>query len=193
MLTYRNERTMNERLYKTYIEKVAPKLVKELKLENIMEVPAITKVSVNAGIGGFRESREAVEAFVTELADLTNQKPFVRRARKSEAGFKIRRGDDVGYAVTLRNDRMWAFLDKLISIVLPRVRDFRGLSRTSFDENGNYSFGMKEHTIFPEVNQNSVKGIRSLQITITIKNGDQEKNLVLLEELGFPFKKVQKA
>jgi len=183
---------MENRLYTKYKEEVQQALLKELKLANVMETPKIVKISVNAGIGGFRENREHVENFTQELAEITSQKPFVRKARLSEAGFKVRKGDEVGYAVTLRGAKMWAFLDKLISIVLPRVRDFRGMSRDSFDGKGNYSFGVREHVIFPEVNPNAVKGIRSLQVTIVMKDGNKEKNILLLEKLGFPFKKEKK-
>ena len=177
------------RLKETYVNKIAPKLMKDLKYANVMEVPHLQKISVNAGIGEFRENREAVEAFVSELASVTGQKPFPRKARLSEAGFKVRKNDVVGYAVTLRGDRMWAFLDKFISVALPRVRDFRGLSPESFDEVGNYSVGIKEHVIFPEVNPNVVKGIRSLQVTFVMSGKDKKANLVLLRELGFPFRK----
>ncbi len=175
-----------------YNSKIVTTLKKEFKLNNVMEVPGIQKVSINAGIGEFRENREAMESFVSELASIAGQKPFPRKARLSEAGFKVRKNDVVGYAVTLRGDRMWAFLDKLINIAIPRVRDFRGLNTTSFDEMGNYSLGIREHVIFPEVNPNAVKGIRSLQVTVVMNNKDKEKNLALLRELGFPFKKEEK-
>jgi large subunit ribosomal protein L5 len=181
-----------QRMKETYIKEIAPKIKKEYSLSNIMEVPYIEKVSVNTGIGGFRDQREALESFIKEFGDLTGQKPFPRKARKSEAGFKVRKNDVVGYSVTLRGDRMWAFLDKFVNIVLPRVRDFRGLETTSFDENGNYSLGVKEHVIFPEVNPNSVKGIRSIQVTVVMSGKDREQNLSLLRSLGFPFKKDEK-
>ncbi|EKD99736.1 MAG: 50S ribosomal protein L5 [uncultured bacterium] len=177
------------RLKETYNKTIAPSLIKEFKLENAMEVPRIMKVSVNAGIGAFKDSREAVDAFVSDFANIAGQKPFPRKAKKSEAGFKVRQNDVVGYAVTLRGDRMWAFLDKFVSIALPRVRDFRGLSDTAFDEMGNYSVGIREHVIFPEVNPNVVKGIRSLQVTVVMNNKDKVRNLALLKHLGFPFKR----
>ena len=180
---------MENRLYKKYKDEVARQLKTELKLSNIMEVPRIMKVSINTGIGAFRDNREALELFVQELTDIAGQKPFPRKARLSEAGFKVRKGDVIGYAVTLRGDKMWAFLDKLINVVLPRVRDFRGLGTESFDENGNYSLGIREHVIFPEVNPNAVKGIRGLQLTVVTTASDKRKNLALLEKLGFPFRK----
>ena len=179
------------RLQEKYKKEVVPVLQKELNLSNVMEVPKIKKIIVNAGTGPFRENKEAVRVFREELAALVGQKPSERRARKSEAGFKIRQNDVVGYAATLRGPRMWAFLDKLISIVLPRVRDFRGLSRTSFDKEGNYSMGVTEHTIFPEVNQNTTKGIRHLQIVIVTDAGDKVKSEKLLSLIGLPFTKVE--
>lgn len=179
------------RLKEAYKTQIAPKLQKDFNLSNVMEVPRIQKVSINAGIGGFRDNREAVESFVSELAALAGQKPYPRKARMSEAGFKVRKNDVVGYSVTLRGERMWAFLDKFVNIVLPRVRDFRGLSTDSFDENGNYSIGLREHVIFPEVNPNAVKGIRSMQVTVVMDGKGKEVNLALLRELGFPFKKEE--
>jgi large subunit ribosomal protein L5 len=180
------------RLKETYTTKVAPKIKEQFKLSNSMEVPRILKVSVNSGIGSIRDNREAVESFAGDIASFTGQKPYPRKARLSEAGFKVRKNDVVGYAVTLRGDRMWAFLDKLVNVALPRVRDFRGLNTESFDEVGNYSLGIREHVIFPEVNPNNVKGIRSLQVTVVMSGNDKEINLALLRELGFPFKKENK-
>lgn len=177
------------RLKETYNKEILPKMIKELGLENAMAVPRIEKISINAGIGPFRDNKEAVETFIGELSDLAGQKVFPRKARKSEAGFKIRKNDIVGFAVTLRGDKMWAFLDKLISIALPRVRDFRGLNDASFDENGNYSLGIREHVIFPEVNPNTTKGIRSMQVTIVFNTNDEEHNRYLLKGLGMPFRK----
>lgn len=183
---------MENRLFTKYKNEVVKSLRAELKLGNVMEVPRISKVSVNAGIGNFRENRDAVDAFLNEFTELTGQKPFPRKARLSESGFKIRQGDIVGYTVTLRGDKMWSFLDKFINIVLPRVRDFRGLSTTAFDHSGNYSVGVTEHVIFPEVNPNTTKGTRSLQITIVMSSHDLERNKALLKALGFPFKKEEK-
>jgi large subunit ribosomal protein L5 len=180
------------RLKQKYIENIVPAVTKEFKLENVMVVPRLKKVSINAGIGSFRDNREAVDLFVSELASMAGQKPYPRTARLSEAGFKVRKGDVVGYAVTLRGDRMWAFLDKFINIALPRVRDFRGLKDTAFDEEGNYSVGVKEHVIFPEVNANTTKGIRSLQLTIVTNSKDANLNKFVLKELGMPFRKDTK-
>ncbi len=176
-------------LYKTYKEDVVKKLQKELGLKNVMEVPAIKKVVVNAGIGGYKDAKEAVESFVAELSSLTGQKPSPRKARLSEAGFKIRKGDVVAYTVTLRGESMWSFMEKLIKVVLPRTRGFWGLSPDSFDGHGNYSLGIREHTVFSEINPNAVKGIRSLQVTVGTSAEDDKKALALLKSLGFPFKK----
>lgn len=178
-----------ERMHLKYKNEIIPEILKEKKLKNVMEVPFIKKIAVNVGIGGFRENREAVESFTQELANICGQKPYPRKAKKSEAGFKIRGGDIVGLAVTLRGDRMWAFLDKLVNIALPRVRDFRGLSSTSFDGAGNYSIGIREHVIFPEIDQNIVKGIRSLQLTMVTNSKNKELNELLLRKLGLPFRK----
>jgi large subunit ribosomal protein L5 len=179
------------RLREKYIKVLAPKMSKDLGLENVMSLPKIQKISINSGIGSFRENREAVDSFQEELSALAGQKAYPRKARKSEAGFKIRQNDVVGFSVTLRGERMWAFLDKLISIAIPRVRDFRGLEDTSFDGNGNYSIGVREHVIFPEVNPNTTKGIRSLQVTIVFNTRDTETNKYLLAGLGMPFRKEE--
>lgn len=177
------------RLYEEYKKKVVPALKKELGLKSVMEVPTVRKIVINSGIGGFKDNADAVTSFIEELTLLAGQRPSVRKARLSEAGFKIRKGDVVGVSVTLRGHRMWAFLDKLISIVLPRVRDFKGLDLTAFDSSGNYSVGLTEHTIFPEVNPNTVRGIRGLQVTVVTSTNDVEKSEVLLTALGMPFKK----
>jgi large subunit ribosomal protein L5 len=177
------------RLREIYKNEIVVKLKKDLGLSNVMEAPKLNKIVVNAGIGEFRDSREAVESFVEELSLIVGQRPNPRKARLSEAGFKIKKGDVVGYSVTLRGERMWAFLDKFVNIVLPRVRDFQGLNLKSFDNSGNYSFGTKDHTIFPEVNQNKVKGIRGLQVNFSIKSNSKEHSLALLESLGMLFNK----
>ena len=186
---FARDQNMKTRLYDLYKDKAIKELKKELGVKNVMQVPRLTKIVVNAGIGGYKDSREAVESFVAELSALTGQKPSPRKARLSEAGFKIRQGDVVGYMVTLRGSIMWAFLDKLINVVLPRARGFWGMGTDSFDGNGNYSAGIREHTVFPEVNPNAVKGIRSMQITIGTTAKDDSTAQALLKSLGFPFKK----
>jgi len=180
------------RLKEQYNKIIAPKILEEFKLKNVMEVPKIIKINVNSGIGSFRENKEAVESFVDELSNVSGQKVYPRSAKKSEAGFKIKQGDVVGYAVTLRGERMWAFFDKLVNIAFPRIRDFRGFSTESFDHDGNYSIGIREHVIFPEVNPNTTKGIRSLQVTIVFNSKEVERNKFLLREFGFPFAEEKK-
>ena len=182
---------LQSNLQQKYRSEVIPALMKELGLVNIMEVPAIKKVVVNAGVGNFKDSKEALDYFKTEFAQITGQKPSERSIKKSESGFKVRQGDMVGYTVTLRGLRMWAFLEKLVNIVLPRVRDFRGLSKGSFDQSGNYSIGISEHTIFPEVNPNTTKGTRHLQVTIVTNANDKAKSEKLLNLIGLPFTKAE--
>ncbi len=179
------------RLKEKYQKEIVPKMKEEFGYKSIMEVPRIKKVVINAGIGGFRENKDAVESFEHDLAQLLGQKPYPKKARLSEAGFKIRKGDVVGYSATLRGERMWAFLDKLISVAIPRIRDFRGLALGSFDDAGNYSLGITEHVIFPEVNPNTTKGIRSMQLTVVSSNDDKEVNKALLNYIGMPFKKKE--
>ena len=174
-------------LKEKYEKEIAPRMKKEHSLSNIMQVPRLKKIVVNAGIGDFRESKEAVEAFVDEMAAFLGQKPNPRQARLSISGFKVREGSVVGYSATLRGRIMWAFLEKLINIAIPRIRDFRGLNTNSFDNAGNYSLGITEHVIFPEVNPNTVKGIRSLQLTLVSSSQNKEVNKELLINLGMPF------
>ena len=162
--------------------------MKNLGISNIMRVPRLKKIVVNSGIGKFRDDKAAVDSFVQELAAITGQKPSVRKARLSEAGFKIKRGDLVGVCVTLRSERMWAFLDKFANVVLPRVKDFKGLKVGSLDEAGNFSVGIEDHMIFPEVNPNTTKSIRQLQVTTVVQSTDKRGALVLLKALGMPIK-----
>lgn len=176
-------------MYEKYKNEIVTPLSKEYKLSNVMEVPKLEKISINAGIGSFRDNREAVDTFVRELTEFSGQKPFPRKARLSISSFKIRQNDVVGYAVTLRGDKMWSFLDKLVNVALPRVRDFRGVNEKAFDKNGNYSLGIKEHVIFPEVNANTTKGIRSLQMTMVFNSKNIDLNRALLSKLGMPFRK----
>lgn len=169
--------------------KPVDQLKRELGVVNVMQVPAVKKIVINTGIGSIKDSKDTLDAFVSELTALSGQKPSARKARLSEAGFKIRKGDTVAYTVTLRGKPMWAFLTKLINVVLPRSRGFWGLAKEAFDGHGNYSLGIREHTVFPEVNPNTVKTIRSLQITIVTNAKDDNKAYALLKSLGFPFKK----
>jgi large subunit ribosomal protein L5 len=175
------------RLKELYTTKLKAELSKELNLKNIMQVPTLEKIVVNSGVGSFRDNKDALDSFFNEFTSLTGQRPNLRKARFSEAGFKVRKNDLVGITVTLRGERMWDFLEKLISVSLPRVRDFRGVSKKAFDKLGNYSIGIKEHIIFPEVDANKTKGIRSLQVNFVFKNGSTVNSSKLLEKLGLPF------
>jgi large subunit ribosomal protein L5 len=171
-----------------YQEQV-PSLMSGLSLENVMEVPRISKVVVNIGLGEALDNPKALDAAVSDLTQVTGQKPIVTKARKSIANFKLREGRSIGAKVTLRGERMWSFLDRLINIVLPRVRDFRGVSPDSFDGRGNYTLGLREQLIFPEIEYDKIDKIRGMEITIvtTARNDDQAR--ALLQMLGMPFKK----
>jgi large subunit ribosomal protein L5 len=177
------------RLKKKYQKEVVPALMKKFGYKNIMEVPKIEKIVVNMGVGEAVQNIKALENAMNDLALITGQKPSVRRAKRSEAGFKLRKGMPIGAKVTLRRDRMWDFLDRLISIALPRVRDFKGLSPKSFDGRGNYNFGLEEQTVFPEIDYDKVDKIRGMNITIVTTAETDEEAKALLELLGFPFRK----
>jgi len=182
---------MVERLKNQYKEEILPELIKKLKLNTPMEAPRLVKISVNSGVGGFNDSREALNSFREELTDLLGQTPRFCRAKKAISGFKIQKGDIVGISATLHGDKMWSFVDKLVNIVLPRVRDFRGLGMDAFDSHGNYSIGLEDHTIFPEVNTSKVKVNRGLQINIVTNSKSVEEAELLLRKLGFPLKKKE--
>ncbi len=177
------------RLKKKYQEEVIPLLMKKFGYKNVMEVPKIEKIVVNMGVGEAVQNIKALENAMNDLALITGQKPSVRRAKRSEAGFKLRKGMPIGAKVTLRRDRMWEFLDRLISIALPRVRDFKGLSPKSFDGRGNYNFGLEEQTVFPEIDYDKVDKIRGMNITIVTTAETDEEAKALLEALGFPFRR----
>ena len=177
------------RLKKKYKEEVVPALMKKFGYKNVMQVPKIEKIVVNMGVGEAVQNIKELENAVNDLALITGQKPSVRRAKRSEAGFKLRKGMPIGAKVTLRRDRMWDFLDRLISMALPRVRDFKGLSPKSFDGRGNYNFGLEEQTVFPEIDYDKVDKIRGMNITIVTSAKTDEEAKALLEALGFPFRK----
>jgi len=177
------------RLKKKYKEEVIPALMKKFGYKNVMEVPRIEKIVVNMGVGEAVQNIKELENAMNDLALITGQKPSVRRAKKSEAGFKLRKGMPIGAKVTLRRDMMWDFLDRLISMALPRVRDFKGLSPKSFDGRGNYNFGLEEQTVFPEIDYDKVDKIRGMNITIVTTAETDEEAKALLEALGFPFRK----
>jgi large subunit ribosomal protein L5 len=175
------------RLKTRYIEQIRPALVERFGYSTPMQAPRIEKVTVNMGVGDAKQDSKVLEAATDQLATITGQRPSVRRARKSIAQFKVRDGMPVGVAVTLRNERGYEFLDRLMSIAIPRIRDFRGLNPRSFDGRGNYSMGVREQIIFPEVDYDEVDQVRGLDITITTTAASDEEAFVLLEALGMPF------
>lgn len=176
------------RLKTKFQKEIAPALVKELGLSNTESVPRVQKVVINSGIGDFIKNKEAQEELKKELALIAGQTPAIRNAKVSVASFAVRRGMPVGLTVTLRGNRMYSFLDRLFSIVLPRLRDFRGVPVKSFDRQGNYTLGVKEHNVFPEVDMSKTQS-RGLEITIVTSTKDTEKARKLLELLGMPFEK----
>jgi large subunit ribosomal protein L5 len=175
-------------LKKRYRETIQPKLQKDLSLTNIHEVPKVVKVTVNRGLGEAAANAKSLEASVNELAQITGQKVVVTRAKKAIAGFKIRQGMPIGCAVTLRGDRMYAFLERLINLALPRIRDFRGLNPGQFDGRGNYTFGLTEQVMFHEIDQDKIDRSRGMDITVVTTATTDDQGRALLKQLGFPFK-----
>jgi large subunit ribosomal protein L5 len=180
---------MAPRLKEKYKNEVVNSLMEKFKYESVMEVPKIEKVVINMGLGEGRDNPKIIESAVKELEIIAGQKPLITKAKKSIANFKLREGMNVGTKVTLRGDRMYHFLDKLINIALPRVRDFRGVSDTAFDGRGNYAIGIKEQLIFPEIEYDQVDSIKGLDIAIVTTAKTDEEAKVFLKELGMPFKK----
>ena len=178
------------RLKEKYTEEIKSSLQKKLGHSNVMEVPKIKKITLNMGVGEAAQDKKTIEKAVADLEKLSGQKALITRARKSVASFKIREGMPIGVKVTLRSERMYEFLDRLINIALPRVRDFRGLNRKSFDGNGNYSLGIKEQIVFPEIDYDKVDKIRGLDISITTTAKNDEEGLALLKEFNFPIKEA---
>jgi large subunit ribosomal protein L5 len=172
-----------------YQNEVAPALKKELNLSNVMQIPQIKKVVINIGLGEAMDNPKALDAAVADLTAITGQKPVITKARKSIANFKLREGRAIGTSVTLRGDKMWAFLDRLMNIVLPRVRDFRGVSDESFDGRGNYTLGLREQIIFPEIEYDKVDKVRGMEITIVTSATSDDQSLAMLKLLGMPFRK----
>ena len=172
-----------------YQKEISPALMKALGLSNIMQIPRITKVVVNIGLGEAMDNPKALDAAVIDLTTITGQKPVVTKARKSIANFKLREGRAIGVKVTLRGERMWAFLDRLMNIVLPRVRDFRGVSDEAFDGRGNYTLGLREQLIFPEIEYDKIDKVRGLEITIVTTAQSDDQAAALLQSLGMPFRK----
>jgi large subunit ribosomal protein L5 len=177
------------RMLMTYREKVVPQMTKEFEYENVMEVPRVAKVVVNVGIGEAKDNDKALDAAVGDVVTITGQKPALIKARKSVAAFKLREGQTIGIKTTLRGRRMWYFLDKLLNVALPRIRDFRGVNPDGFDGRGNYSLGLREQVVFPEIDYDKIDKLRGLEVAIvtTARNDDEARSL--LTRLGMPFRK----
>jgi len=181
------ETTYAPRLKTRFREELVPRLVKELGYHNVMQVPRLDKIVVNMGIGDAVKDGRMLDAALADLETITGQKPVVTKARKSIAGFKLREGMSIGAKVTLRGDRMWEFLDRILSLALPRIRDFRGLSPSAFDGHGNYTLGVTEQLIFPEIDYDKVAKVRGMDITIVTTASSDEEGRALFTALGFPF------
>ena len=180
---------MAARLKKIFNTKIVPELKQKLELKNTMEVPRILKITVNMGVGEAVADKKVMDAATADMQKITGQKPAVTKAKKSVATFKVRDGQAIGCKVTLRGDRMYEFLDRLVSIAIPRIRDFRGISTRSFDGRGNYSLGVKEQIIFPEIQYDQIDQIRGMDITISTSARDDKHGRALLEAFNFPFRK----
>ncbi|HPT68599.1 MAG TPA: 50S ribosomal protein L5 [Syntrophomonas sp.] len=176
------------RLYEVYKQEITPKLMDKFQYKNVMQVPKVEKVIINIGVGEAIQNPKALDAAVNDLTLICGQKPIITKAKKSIAGFKLREGMSIGCKVTLRGERMYLFLDKLINIVLPRVRDFRGVSPQAFDGRGNYSLGIKEQTIFPEIEYDKIDKIRGMEVVIVTTAKTDEEARELLKSMGMPFR-----
>lgn len=177
-------------LKKTYIEEIRPAIMKELGIKNIMAVPHLVKIVINTGLGEALVNKKAIENMTAQLMSICGQKPTVTVAKKDISSFKLRRGDKIGLKVTLRNNKMFDFYEKLVKIVFPRIRDFRGVSRKSFDGRGNYTLGFREQIVFPEIDYSKIDKVRGLEITFVTSSKDKKQTEILLEKLGMPFEKL---
>ena len=180
---------MSHVLKERYQQEVMPALMKELKLSNVMQAPRVKKVVINIGLGEAMDNAKALDAAVGDLNQITGQKPIITKARMSIANFKLREGRAIGAKVTLRGERMWSFLDLLMNIALPRVRDFRGVSPNAFDGRGNYTLGFREQLVFPEIEYDKIDKLRGLEVTIVTTATNDDHGRVLLQKLGMPFRK----
>lgn len=178
-------------LKERYNEQVRSELGEQFGLANVMQVPRVEKVVVNVGVGEALDDAKALDATVEDVAKITGQQPVVTRARKSVANFKLREGSAIGVKVTLRGERMWSFLDRLMNVALPRTRDFRGVSRDSFDGRGNYTMGIREQLIFPEIDYDQIDKVRGFEVTIVTTAPDDEQGRALLAGLGMPFRRTE--
>jgi large subunit ribosomal protein L5 len=181
--------TQDPRLKQRYETDLRPQLQRELGLSNVMQVPRLEKIVLNCGVGLATEQKSLLDGAVADLTVITGQKPLVTRAKKSIAGFKLRAGNPIGAKVTLRGARMWEFYDRLVSLAIPRIRDFRGMEPSSFDGRGNYTFGVTEQLIFPEIDYDSIDTVRGMDITIVTTASSDNEGRALLSALGFPFRR----
>ena len=177
-------------LKEKYKKEVVPALMKEFSFSNIMQVPKLEKIVLNIGLGEALDNPKALDAAAADIMAITGQKPVITKAKKSIANFKLREGRTIGAKVTLRGEKMWAFIDRLINIALPRLRDFRGISRNSFDGRGNYTLGIQEQLIFPEIEYDKIDKVRGMEITIVTTAPNDEQSMAMLSKLGMPFRKV---
>lgn len=182
---------MVHHLKQRYQEEVLPALVRDFNLDNRMQAPRLEKIVVNVGVGEAIDNAKALDSAVEDMATITGQHPVVTRARKSVANFNLREGRAIGVKVTLRGERMWSFLDRLMNVALPRTRDFRGVSPESFDGRGNYTLGIREQLIFPEISYDSIDQIRGFEVTLVTTAPDDEQGRALLHHLGMPFRRVE--
>ncbi|KUO12109.1 50S ribosomal protein L5 [Streptomyces sp. DSM 15324] len=182
--------TTTPRLKTKYREEIAGKLREEFSYENVMQIPGLVKIVVNMGVGDAARDSKLIEGAIRDLTQITGQKPAVTKARKSIAQFKLREGQPIGAHVTLRGDRMWEFLDRTLSLALPRIRDFRGLSPKQFDGRGNYTFGLTEQVMFHEIDQDKIDRVRGMDITVVTTATNDAEGRALLRHLGFPFKEA---
>jgi large subunit ribosomal protein L5 len=180
---------MKPRLREKYDKEISTEIFKELKYGSKMQIPKIEKITINIGVGSAVQNAKELEGAVNDLAKISGQKPVITKAKKSIASFKIRKGNAIGCMVTLRGNRMYEFLDRLLSIAIPRIRDFRGLSSKSFDGLGNYTMGIREQLIFPEIDYDNIISVKGMNITIVSTAKNNNEALILLEKFGFPFKK----
>ena len=187
-MTTQTTETVTPRLKTRYREEIIPALREDFGFANVMQVPGLTKIVVNMGVGEAARDSKLIEGAIKDLAAITGQKPQVTKARKSIAQFKLREGMPIGAHVTLRGDRMWEFLDRLLALALPRIRDFRGLSPKQFDGNGNYTFGLQEQSVFHEIDQDRIDRVRGFDITVVTTAKTDDEGRALLRHLGFPFR-----
>jgi large subunit ribosomal protein L5 len=185
----KTETVERPRLRTRFDAEIKPKLQEELGLANVMQVPRFTKIVVNMGVGKATQQRSLLDGAVTDLTTITGQRPSVRKAKKSIANFKLREGNEIGAKVTMRGDRMWEFYDRLVSLAIPRIRDFRGMSPKQFDGHGNYTFGLTEQLVFPEIDYDRIDSVRGMDITIVTTAETDDQGRALLRALGFPFRR----